>query len=202
MLVRDVMTSPVVSVQPATPVRAAAALLTERGFTALPVLEGDGDLVGIVTEADLLRDRIRHDPRSPRLNRELAAHPAPATVSDVMTRDVFSARPFTDVADLADDMHRFGVRSVPVVEPGRTLVGIVSRRDVLRTLTRADLAVADDVRRRLEVYAGPERWGVDVVSGVVTLHDPVGDPMEQHIAQVMAASVRGVADVRIDPTSD
>jgi hypothetical protein len=54
----------------------------------------------------------------------------------------------------------------------------------------------------LEVYAGPERWGVDVVSGVVTLHDPVGDPTEQHIAQVMAASVRGVADVRVDPAAD
>ena len=202
MLVRDVMTSPVVSVQPATPVRAAAALLTERGFTALPVLDGDGDLVGIVTEADLLLDRIRHDARSPLLNRELTTHPAPATVGDVMTREVFSARPFTDLADVADDMHRLGVRSVPVVDSGYALVGIVSRRDVLRTLTRADVAIADDVRRRLEVYAGPERWGVDVVSGVVTLHDPVGDPTEQHIAQVMAASVRGVADVRVDPATD
>ena len=202
MLVRDVMTSPVVSVQPTTPVRVAVALLTERGFTALPVLDGDGDLVGIVTEADLLRDRIRHDARSPLLNRELTTQPAPATVGDVMTREVFSARPFTDLADVADDMHRLGVRSVPVVDSGCALVGIVSRRDVLRTLTRADVAIADDVRRRLEVYAGPERWGVDVVSGVVTLHDPVGDPTEQHIAQVMAASVRGVADVRVDPATD
>jgi CBS domain-containing protein len=201
MLVRDVMTSPVVSVQPTTPVRAAAALLTERGFTALPVLDGDGDLVGIVTEADLLRDRIRHDARSPLLNRELPARPAPATVGDVMTREVFSAGPVTDVADLADDMHRLGVRSVPV-RTARSLIGIVSRRDVLRTLTRADVAIADDVRRRLEVYAGPERWAVDVSSGVVTLHDPVGDPTEQHIAQVMAASVRGVAAVRIDPAAD
>ncbi len=125
----------------------------------MPVLDDIGDLVGIVTEADLLRDRLRHDARSPRLNHELAAAPAPATVGDVMTRDVFSARPFTDVADLADEMHRLGVRSVPVVEPGQALVGMVSRRDVLRTLGRADVAIADDVRRRLEVYAGPERWG-------------------------------------------
>jgi CBS-domain-containing membrane protein len=202
MLVRDVMTSPVVSVQPTTPVRAAAALLTERGFTALPVVDADADLVGIATEADLLRDRIRHDARSPRLNRELTADPSPATVGEVMTRDVFSARPFTDIADLADDMHRLGIRSVPVVETGRTLVGIVSRRDILRTLTRADVAIATDVRRRLEVYAGPDRWGVDVASGVVTLHDPVGDPTEQHVATVMAASVRGVADVQVDRVED
>lgn len=198
MLVRDVMTSPVVTVQPTTPVRAAAALLTERGFTALPVADADGDLVGLVTEADLLHDRIRHDARSPRLNRELTTEPAPATVAEVMTRNVLRARPFSDVADIADEMHRLGVRSVPVVDDGRTLVGIVSRRDILRTLTRADVAIAADVRRRLEAYAGPDRWGVDVASGVVTLHDPVGDRTEQHVATVMAASVRGVAEVRID----
>jgi CBS domain-containing protein len=202
MLVRDVMTSPVVSVQPGTALRAAAALLTEHGFTALPVLDGDGYLVGIVTEADLLRDRIRHDARSPLLNHELTSHPAPATVGDVMTCEVFTAQPFTDLADLADDMHRLAVRSVPVVGTGRTLVGIVSRRDVVRTLTRSDVAIADDVRRRLDVYAGPGRWGVDVASGVVTLRDPVGDPTERHIAQVMAASVRGVADVRVDPAAE
>jgi osmotically-inducible protein OsmY len=73
---------------------------------------------------------------------------------------------------------------------------------VLRTLTRADVAIADEVRRRLEVYAGPERWGVDVVCGGVTLHDPVGDSTEQHVAQVMAASVRGVADVRVESDTD
>jgi CBS domain-containing protein len=202
MLVRDVMTSPVICVEPTTPVRAAAALLSERGFTALPVVNPDPDLVGIVTEADLLHDRIRHDARSPLLNRELAAGPSPATVGDVMTTDVFSARPTMDVADLAERMHRLGVRSVPVLGSRLTLVGIVSRRDILRTLTRADIAIETDVRRRLEAYAGHGRWGVEVRSGVVTLNDSVGDPTEQHVVTVMAASVRGVVDVRIARTGD
>jgi CBS domain-containing protein len=202
MLVRDVMTSPVVSVPPATPVRAAATLLTEHGFTALPVVNADAELVGIVTEADLLRDRILHDPRSPLLTDELAAGPAPGTVGDVMTTDVFSADPTTDVADLAARMHRLGVRSAPVVGSRRSLLGIVSRRDILRTLTRADVAIATDVQRRLEHYAGPGRWGVAVRSGVVTLNGAERDPSEQHIATVMAASVRGVVDVRLDPDRD
>ena len=119
MRVDQAMSAPAVTVTPDTPIKEAATLLASHGFTALPVVDPDGDLVGIVTEADLLRDRIRHDARSPLLNRKLTAEPAPATVGEVMTGDVFSARPFTDVADLADEMHRLGVRSVPVVENGR-----------------------------------------------------------------------------------
>jgi osmotically-inducible protein OsmY len=58
------------------------------------------------------------------------------------------------------------------------------------------------VRRRLEAYAGHGCWGVEVRSGVVTLNDSVGDPTEQHVVTVMAASVRGVVDVRIARTAD
>jgi CBS domain-containing protein len=198
MLARDVMTSPVITMTRGASVRAAAALLTERGFTALPVVDDADELIGIVTEADLLRDRVRHDARSPLMSRELAAGPAPGAVGDVMTTDVLTAGPTTDVADLADQMHRLGVRSVPVVDSARRLVGIVSRRDILRTVHRADVAIAADVRRRLDIYAGCDRWGVTVRSGVVTLQDPMGDPVEQHAATVVAASVRGVVDVKVD----
>jgi CBS domain-containing protein len=198
MLVRDIMTRPVVTVPPGTPVRAVAALLSGRGFTALPVVDDAGGLVGIVTEADLLRDRLRHDPRSPLLSRELDAGGPPSRVADVMTVDVVTARTWTDVADLVAEMQDRGIRSVPVVDAGQ-VVGIVSRRDVLGTLTRADAAIATDVRRRLENYAGPERWTVSVLGGVVTLTDPYTDPVERHTATVVAAAVRGVADVRVVP---
>lgn len=198
MLVRDIMTRTVLTVPPAVPVRAVAALLTGRGLTALPVVDDTGSLVGIVTEADVLQDRIHHDPRSPLLTRELAAGPPPTRVSDVMTTDVVTAEPWTDVADLVVQMRERGIRSVPVVDAG-AVVGIVSRRDVVRTLTRADAAIADDVRHRLEIYAGPGRWAVAVDAGVVTLADPFTDPDERHTATVLAAAVRGVADVRVVP---
>ena len=55
MKARDVMTSPVITVDPNMPVPAAAALLSSRGFTAAPVVDADGQLVGIVSEADLVR---------------------------------------------------------------------------------------------------------------------------------------------------
>jgi CBS domain-containing protein len=200
MLVRDVMSRPVVTVQPDTPIRAAAARLTGRGFTALPVVDGDGELVGVVTEADLLRDRVRHDARS-MVDEEPA--PAPASrVGQVMTTEVLTATPTTDVADLVERMQELGIRSVPVVRASEGLVGIVSRRDVLATFTRADAVIATDVRRRLESYAGRGRWEVDVQGGRVTLRDLLSEPEEEHPASVVASGVRGVVHVRVLPVED
>jgi CBS domain-containing protein len=196
VLARDVMTRPVVTVRPATPVRAAAALLSERGFTALPVVDDEGRLAGIVTEADLLRGRLRHDARSPLCAEELDGGPPPCAVGEVMTREVVSALPWSDLADVAARMAHEGIRSLPVLDAGE-LVGIVSRRDLVATLTRADAAIVDEVRRRLGAYAGPGRWTVTALGGMVTLSDEYGDATEQHAARTIAAAVRGVVGVRV-----
>jgi CBS domain-containing protein len=197
MLVHEVMTRPVVTASADTPIRVAAALLTGRGFTALPVVDGDGELVGIVTEADLLRDRVRHDARS--LVPEDLSTAAPMRVGEVMTVEVLTAGPTTDVADVVARMQALGIRSVPVVRAGEGLVGIVSRRDVLATFTRADSAIATEVRRRLASYAGSGRWEVAVDNGRVTLRDLLGDPLEEHPASVVAGAVRGVLQVQVLP---
>jgi len=199
MQVRDVMSSPVVSVEPDVTAAAAACVLAAHRFTALPVVE-DGDLVGIVTEIDLLHGRVHHDARSPLLAAELAAAAAPRTVRDVMTVDVLTATRTTDVADLVEAMRARRVRSVPVVAGGvrgRELVGIVTRRDVLAAIARDDEQLARDVRNRLEHYAVPGRWHVEVQDGIVTLGDPCEDETERHIAAVLAGSVRGVIGVRL-----
>jgi CBS domain-containing protein len=202
MQVRDVMTTPAVSVGPHVTATTAARVLAGHRFTALPVVE-DGDLVGIVTEIDLLHGRVRHDARSPLLAAELAAGVAPQTVRDVMTVDVLVATRTTDVADLVETMRARRVRSVPVVAGGvrgRELVGIVTRRDILAAIARDDRQLACDVRNRLEHYAVPGRWHVDVHDGVVTLGDPCEDETERHVAAVLAGSVRGVLGVRIAAT--
>jgi CBS domain-containing protein len=92
-----------------------------------------------------------------------------------------------------------GIRSVPVVRASEGPVGIVSRRDVLTTFTRADSAIATELRHRLESYAGPGRWEVAVDSGLVTLRDLLADPVEEHPASVVAAAVHGVLQVRVLP---
>lgn len=198
MLVRDVMSRPVVTVPPQTSVLSTAALLSGHGYTALPVVDDDGRLVGVVTEADLLRGRLHHDPRSPLLGAELDVPLPPATVGEVMSRDVVTVVPWCDLADAAARMAQLGLRSLPVVDAG-AVVGIVTRRDVVATLARADAAITQEVRRRLESYGGPGRWAVSAADGLVTLGDEYDDPAERHSARVIASAVRGVQGVRVVP---
>jgi hypothetical protein len=133
------------------------------------------------------------------IGEELARKP-PARVGEVMTADVLTVTPMTDVADVVTRMQALGIRALPVVRAGDGLVGIVSRRDVLSTFTRSDAAIATDVRHRLEQYAGRGRWEVAVDGGQVTLRDALADPGEEHPASVVAGAVRGVLHVRVLPT--
>lgn len=197
MRARDVMTSPAVTVRRETEVGEAARLLCDRGFTALPVVNDDDELVGIVTEADLVARRFPPDPRyrsGP--DDGVMLTPAGATVADVMTTDVLTARTGTDIADLAETMLARHVRSVPVVE-GDRVIGVVSRRDLVRTLARDDTMVARDIRHRLEIYGGPQRWTVSVHNGVARINDVRNDVTDRHVATVIAESVPGVTRAEV-----
>jgi CBS domain-containing protein len=142
MRARDVMTSPVITLRPGAPVRAAAALLCSHGFTAAPVVDAGGALVGIASEADLVRGRIVPD------GWEAAPEPDPA-VEAVMTSAPAAMRPEDDLADVVALMLDAGLRSVPIVDDGK-LVGIVTRRDVLRVVARRELTSEDVSHRRFE----------------------------------------------------
>ena len=100
------------------------------------------------------------------------------------------------MVDVVAIMRADGLRSMPVVD-GPRLVGIVTRRDLVRTLTRGDLAVATDVRHQLEVYGGPGRWTVEVDGGAVTITDAMKNKTDRHVATVLAEAVRGVTVVHM-----
>jgi CBS domain-containing protein len=138
MQARDVMTREVVTVAPTTSVKAVAEILATRGIAAVPVVDDNDRLVGIVSEADVLRDRMPADPRL-RLRRDVGTRsaPPPVLIQGVMTADVRTVEPGADVADTARILVDEGLRSLPVVDRGR-LVGLVSRRDLVRTLLRPD----------------------------------------------------------------
>jgi len=202
MRARDIMSTNVVTVMEGTTVNAAATLLASHGYTALPVVDDDGGLVGLVTEADILRDRFPRDPRyhcsdagSIEPPDETPRDPA-ATVGGVMIAPAAAMDLGSDVVDLVTAMRDDGLRSMPIVD-GARLVGIVTRRDLVRTLTRDDAAVATDVRHQLEIYGGPGRWTVDVQGGAVTIRDAMDNQTDRHVATVLAEAVRGVTVVHI-----
>jgi CBS domain-containing protein len=88
------------------------------------------------------------------------------------------------------------VRSIPVVHEGR-LVGIVTRRDLLRSISRDDWVIEAEIRHRLSVLGSAHRWQVRVHAGRVSIVDRMDDATDRHVAEVLARAVAGVTDVRI-----
>jgi CBS domain-containing protein len=196
MRAKDLMTYPVITVRPETPAKEAARLLASHGFTALPVVDVDDVVVGIVSDADLIRGRILPDPRS-LIDDNPAAPPEPAapTVAGVMTADPVVVALTVDAVAVAKLMLDRHLRTLPVVDEGR-LTGIVTRRDLLRTIARDDRDIARDVRHRLAT-AFRRPWDVEVDDGVVSLASDNAHPEDWHIAEVIAAALPGVREVRL-----
>lgn len=195
MLIREVMTTPVITVRPTDPVRAAIRILYEHNVTAAPVLDESGRLVGIVSEMDLLRGEFDPDPRATVRFRPGEPELPPAVVSDVMTSDVTTTTETADAASLTEVMISQKIKSVPVLR-GREVIGIVSRRDLLGVLTRSDQAIRADVVALLsEQDPQGSDYGVEVRHGVVEL---IGGPAEdaRHLAERLARTVPGVVRVR------
>jgi len=196
MQARDIMTRQVITFSTEMAVRQAAAVLTEKRITAAPVLNEDGELVGMVSEGDLIGDRFGHDPRSHARRDHLDTAPAPQTVGQVMTTTVIAMSASADAADLAEAMLDYNVRSVPIVE-GSKVVGIVSRRDLLRTLVRSDDLIRAEVAARLDTYTGGlQHWEVEVTDGSVDLFGEA-DEREAQALHALARTVPGVGSVRL-----
>lgn len=203
-LVREVMTRDVVSVSPDTPYRKIVDALVDRKISAVPVVDGDGRVAGVVSEADLLQKvefigppqqrrvfapRPRHAPRS--------TQPA-AVAADLMTAPAVTVAPDAPVVAALKRMESEQVKRLPVVDGDGRLVGIVSRRDLLRMHLRPDPVIRGEIvdnvlRRTLRV--DPVAVQVDVTDGVVTLSGMVDQRSTANLAVELATGVPGVAEV-------
>jgi CBS-domain-containing membrane protein len=199
MKASEIMTHPVFSVRADASVREASALLAEHRITSMPVLDDNGDVVGIVSELDLLRNRFPHDPRAHLTRYDEPASSPGRLVRDVMSDVVFCLSENADAADVVELMVTNRVRAVPIIS-GADLVGIVSRRDLLRALIRDDADVLADVRERLAGYtsAGEECDDVAVTDGVVTVSGHFSDEQRRAGAIALLETVPGVARVHIE----
>ena len=129
--VRDIMSSPAITIQDEADLDEAAASLESQKIRRLPVLNADGQLVGILTQGDLRATSMATavDPYDP-------AAPAWLTVGEAMTRHVFTVTPETPVVDVVEIMLMHKIGGLPVVDRTETLIGMVTETDIFRLLVR------------------------------------------------------------------
>ncbi|MFJ9898301.1 CBS domain-containing protein [Streptomyces sp. NPDC091280] len=197
--VSDVMTHTVVAVGSEAPFKEVAKLLDQWKVSALPVLAGEGRVVGVVSEADLLaKEEFRDTEEGDSAARTKAGA---VTAGELMSTPAVSVHPDATVAEAARIMARRHVKRLPVVDGVGLLQGVVSRGDLLKVFLRQDGEIAAEVRHdvlnRLPVTS-PLTVGVS--DGVVTLGGSLPD---RQLVPVIARAVRaveGVVDVRLDLT--
>ena len=195
MLVREVMTPEPVTVRVETPVREALSLLDQHSVTSLPVVAEDSVVVGMLSEADLLVGRLLPDDRSSILPRTADASRAAAdSVGAVMSRRPVTIPADTDLVDVAKVMTATGFKSLPVVDARGRLVGVVSRRDIVRTLARSDADIEHDLAALFQILGVD--WVARVADGRARISGPADDKARS-LAHAAASTVAGVLNVRV-----
>ena len=227
MQASDVMTRNLVSIGRDAPIREAIRLMLDNKVSGLPVVDAAGKMVGILTEGDLVRrsEIATERRRWPWLDFVMGPGRMASdyvkthgrVVDELMTHEVEAVAPDTPLADLVALMERRRIKRLPVIANG-TLVGIVSRADLLAALGRAlDSAQApaigdDDIRARVLAELEKANWApragltVTVADGVVELSGVIFDEHERAALRVAAENVpgvRGISDrlVWVEPVS-
>ncbi len=197
--VEEAMTADVVTVEPDAPVTFAARIMRDAGVSGLPVVDCDGCVVGIVTEADLLHRAVVPDSADAEAKRSAPDRWPGSTVADLMSREVIGVRREDPLAKAARLMEKARVRRLVVVGNGFALEGIISRSDVVAALARSDTDIEAEIRAEVVGHIlgiDPDTIDVSVHQGVVTLRGSVTRRREAVRLERLANSVLGVS--RID----
>lgn len=207
MKVRDVMTAPAITVGPETPYNEIVHFLIANDISGVPVVDDDGRLLGMVTEADLvLKEAYGHRGHQALglVGEIIAGSPASwvgkvagRTARELMTSETIVADLDDSVAVAARRMLRKPCKRLPVVRDGR-VVGIVSRHDLLRGFDRRDREISVDVSRVLFEQSLAEREdeiSFTVAHGIVALSGTVESPQRARELNEAVAGIDGVVDV-------
>jgi CBS-domain-containing membrane protein len=205
MTVGDVMTKDVVSVRTSASFRQIAAAMLTRKVGALPVVDSTNRVIGLVSRTDLVAKEIAAEGGAHRAWQHLSAHgrdvharAGATTAAGLMSAPVVTVEPGATIARAAYLMRRHECTHLPVVDAGGTLLGIVSRGDLLSAFLRDDVEIREDVVRKVLVEgidADPDSLEVVVHDGVVTLSGPLDYASTAAYAIRMTRSVPGVVDV-------
>ena len=210
--VREVMTTPVVTVRRTTPLKDVAQLLVENRVSGLPVVDVDGTVLGVVSEADFLvkesgEGAVRHRPLArilgdSRTSRSQLDKVHATRTADAMTAPAITIEPGRPIGEAARLMTLRNVNRLPVVEDGR-LVGIVTRADLVRAYVRTDEELAETIREdviRRTLWLDPAAFAVEVRDGIASIS---GHAQRRSTADMVAhatAVVPGILEVEASIT--
>ncbi|MFC8917712.1 CBS domain-containing protein [Streptomyces sp. NPDC057116] len=199
--VSDVMTHTAVAVGSRASYKEIVELMNQWKVSALPVLAGEGRVIGVVSEADLLpKEEYRVDDEVPR-DRPLAGTAKAGAVyaEDLMSSPAVTVHADASIAEAARIMARRHVKRLPVVDGLGLLERVVSRSDLLKVFLRSDEDMAAEIRTTvLPTLPATARVDVAVEDGVVTL---VGELRDRALLPLLARATRaveGVVDIRVD----
>jgi CBS domain-containing protein len=199
------MTADVVTVGPDASLKEVASLLAQHRISGLPVVDGEGRVLGVVSETDIVQKEAQEpqpasgllrwlDVDSGRLSAKLGAH----TAGEAMSSPAVTIEADRSVNAAASLMLDQGCKRLPVTDAGR-LAGILSRADLVRAFTRSDAElereILDDVALRMFAIA-PETLHVEVLNGEVTLGGEVETPDVASLFAEFVARVPGVVSVQ------
>lgn len=201
--VADVMTRRVLTARPAMPLKELARVLTEHGLSALPVLDTDDRLIGMVSERDLLSKQAQPLPGERRWwqrrrVREEIRRAEGDTVGHVMTSFPVTVSPGASLAEAAHRMIQHAVKHLPVIDDTGELAGVVSRADLVRAFVRSDDEIRDAVLNEVflhVLWVDPTEIEVAVTDGVVTMTGTVEQRSTAEIAERIVHRLDGVVDV-------
>ncbi|MFE6740417.1 CBS domain-containing protein [Streptomyces tubercidicus] len=206
-LVSDVMTQTVAAVGREARFKEIVETMERWQVSALPVLAGEGRVIGVVSEADLLPKEEFRESAPDRLDQrgrlDDMRRAGALTAGELMTAPALTVRADATLSQAARTMARASVKRLPVVDAQGALQGIVSRADLLKVFLRSDEDLAEEVRYVVgELFTAPVRdLRVTVADGVVTLSGRVRDTSLIPVAARLVRAVEGVVDVEFDVTA-
>ncbi len=198
-VVRDVMSAHPVSVRRTASFKELAAMLFEFGVSGFPVVDDDGMVIGVVSEADMLAKEALEDEDGLRetiasiVHRTERRKGAGVTAGDLMTSPAVTVTPEDTVAHAAAVMYTRGLKRLPVIDAAGRLVGIVSRLDVLAVFDRLDEEIRTEIINQvIPRLSEPSWYSVTVKDGIVTVE---GTPETVSIGHQVLARIRHVEGV-------
>jgi CBS domain-containing protein len=204
MKVKEVMTTPVRTITADASLKEAGALMAELRLSGLPVVSAGGRVIGVLSEGDILFKETA-PAKAGLLERlftlpipELEAKLAARTVGEAMTAPAVTIGPDRPVSEAAQLMLDESVKRLPVVDAAGTLVGIVSRADLVRAFVRSDEDIEREIREdvlRRSLWIDPEAIEVRVSRGEVQLVGEVESRAEAEVVPQFVQRVPGVVSV-------